>query len=163
MYTVKARYYSSPDQFGESFVLISDNGEKDLRYEVGTKVRVVVLCGCGKDADGNLEGTEYLCSSCLFKKISERWIMSDYNSNYSSIRCPYCNKSISENDREGSWVDDLEDEDFDFFQCQECDKFFEYSKASLGGYGKEEDERFEKKIINNILKETVIDKNIIDK
>lgn len=51
---------------------------------------------------------------------------------------------------------------YDILDTPECDKFFEYSKASLGGYGKEEDERFEKKIINNILKETVIDKNMIE-
>ena len=51
---------------------------------------------------------------------------------------------------------------YDILDTPECDKFFEYAKASLGGYGKEEDERFEKKIINNILKETVIDKNMIE-
>ena len=50
---------------------------------------------------------------------------------------------------------------YDILDTPECDKFFEYSKASLGGYGKEEDEKFEKKIINNILKETVIDKNLL--
>lgn len=44
----------------------------------------------------------------------------------------------------------------------ECDKFFEYTKASLGGYGKEEDERFEKKILSNILKATTIDKKMIE-
>jgi len=32
----------------------------------------------------------------------------------------------------------------------------------LGGYGKEEDMKFENKIINNILKETVIDKKMLD-
>ncbi len=57
--------------------------------------------------------------------------MPDYDSNYSSKTCPYCFKSISENRREESWVDDLEDEDFDFFQCQKCKKFF---KATLNIY-----------------------------
>ena len=71
MYTIKARYYSSPDQFGESFVLISNNGEKDLRYEVGTKVKVVALCSCGKDADLNFEGKEYLCEQCFYEKFQE--------------------------------------------------------------------------------------------
>ena len=41
-------------------------------------------------------------------------------------------------------------------------KYFEYTKASLGGYGREEDKKFENKIINNILKETVIDKKMIE-
>ena len=57
------------------------------------------------------------------------------------------------------WI--AENPKYDILDTPECDKFFEYSKASLGGYGKEEDEKFEKKIINNILKETVIDKNLI--
>jgi len=57
------------------------------------------------------------------------------------------------------WIQ--ENPKYDILDTPECDKFFEYSKASLGGYGKEEDEKFEKKIINNILKETVIDKNLL--
>ena len=57
------------------------------------------------------------------------------------------------------WI--AENPKYDILDTPECDKFFEYSKASLGGYGKEEDEKFDKKIINNILKETVIDKNLI--
>jgi len=57
------------------------------------------------------------------------------------------------------WI--AENPKYDVLDTPECDKFFEYSKASLGGYGKEEDERFEKKIINNILKETIIDKDVI--
>src|SRR6056300_525639 len=57
------------------------------------------------------------------------------------------------------WI--AENPRYDILDTPECDKFLEYSKASLGGYGKEEDEKFEKKIINNILKETVIDKKLI--
>ena len=57
------------------------------------------------------------------------------------------------------WI--AENPRYDILDTPECDKFLEYSKASLGGYGKEEDEKFEKKIINNILKETVIDKNLL--
>ena len=57
------------------------------------------------------------------------------------------------------WIE--ENPKYDILDTPECDKFFEYSKASLGGYGKEEDEKFDKKIINNILKETMIDKNQI--
>jgi len=57
------------------------------------------------------------------------------------------------------WIE--ENPRYDILDTPECDKFFEYSKSSLGGYGKEEDEKFDKKIINNILKETMIDKNQI--
>ena len=42
-----------------------------------------------------------------------------------------------------------------------CEKYFAYHKASLGGYGKEEDLKFEDKIIKNVLKDNQIDKNII--
>ena len=59
-----------------------------------------------------------------------------------------------------SWI--AENQQYDILDTPACDKFFEYSKASLGGYGKEEHDKFEKKIINNILKETVIDKNLLD-
>jgi len=57
------------------------------------------------------------------------------------------------------WI--AENPKYDILDTPECNKFFEYSKASLGGYGREESERFEKKIINNILKETIIDKDTI--
>ena len=42
-----------------------------------------------------------------------------------------------------------------------CEKYFAYHKASLGGYGKEEDLKFEDKIIKNVLKDNQIDKNIM--
>ncbi len=72
MYTIKSRYYSSPDQFGESFVLTSDNGEKDLKLEVGTKVRVVALCNnCGEDALVAYGDGTCICGKCMIKKRKE--------------------------------------------------------------------------------------------
>jgi hypothetical protein len=38
------------------------------------------------------------------------------------------------------------------------ENFFKYSKASLGGYGKEETKSFEDKVMKNVLKEVTIDK-----
>jgi len=49
--------------------------------------------------------------------------MSEFDTNYSSLCCPFCGDKIS-NEEELYWVDDLEDEDEDFFQCQKCEKFF---------------------------------------
>ena len=71
MYKVKAHYYADQDQFGESFILTSDNSEKDLRLEIGTKVKIVILCNdCEeKEADCNWEGKEYLCEQCFYKKF----------------------------------------------------------------------------------------------
>ena len=57
--------------------------------------------------------------------------MSDYDSNYSFVNCPHCKKNLSKNKIEGSWIDDLDEDKFDFFQCQECKKFF---KARLDIY-----------------------------
>jgi len=40
-----------------------------------------------------------------------------------------------------------------------CEDYFKYHKAALGGYGKEEDLKFEDKIMRNVLKEVHIDKS----
>jgi hypothetical protein len=44
---------------------------------------------------------------------------------------------------------------------EECENYFQYHKAALGGYGKEEDLKFEEKIIKNVLKEVQVDKNAL--
>ena len=41
---------------------------------------------------------------------------------------------------------------------EDCEKYFKYYKAALGGYDKEEDKKFEEKIIKNVLKEVLLDK-----
>ena len=46
----------------------------------------------------------------------------------------------------------------DILGSENCEKFFKYSQAALGGYGKEETKSFEDKIMKNILKEVTIDK-----
>jgi hypothetical protein len=40
----------------------------------------------------------------------------------------------------------------------EYEDYFKYYKAALGGCGREEDIKFEDKIIKNVLKEVVLDK-----
>jgi len=42
---------------------------------------------------------------------------------------------------------------------EECENYFKYYKAALGGYGKDEDKKFEDKIMRNVMKEAIIDKN----
>ena len=42
-----------------------------------------------------------------------------------------------------------------------CEKFFKYSKSTLGGCGKEETKTFEDKIMKNIMKEVTIDKQTL--
>ena len=48
----------------------------------------------------------------------------------------------------------------DVLGSENCEKFFKYSAAALGGYGKEENKSFEDKIMRNILKEVTIDKQM---
>ena len=40
-----------------------------------------------------------------------------------------------------------------------CEDYFKFHKAALGGYGKEEDLKFEDKIMRNVLKEVQVDKS----
>ena len=45
---------------------------------------------------------------------------------------------------------------------EECEDYFKFYKSALGGYDKEEDKKFEDKIIKNVLKEVILDKSITD-
>ena len=45
---------------------------------------------------------------------------------------------------------------------EECEDYFKFYKSALGGYDKEEDKKFEYKIIKNVLKEVILDKSITD-
>ena len=48
----------------------------------------------------------------------------------------------------------------DILGSENCEKFFKYSAAALGGYGTEENRAFEDKIMKNVLKEVTIDKQM---
>jgi len=48
--------------------------------------------------------------------------------------------------------------DVDVLGSENCEKFFKYSQAALGGYGKEQTKSFEDKIMKNIMKQVTIDK-----
>ena len=48
----------------------------------------------------------------------------------------------------------------DVLGSENCEKFFKYSAAALGGYGKEENKSFEDKIMRNVLKEVTLDKQM---
>jgi hypothetical protein len=51
--------------------------------------------------------------------------MSYSDSNYTILSCPFCGENISNNrNPKRLWVDDLKEDEDDFFQCQKCDKFF---------------------------------------
>lgn len=39
-YTIKARYYANNDQFGETYVITSDNSIKNTEMKVGSKMAI---------------------------------------------------------------------------------------------------------------------------
>jgi len=94
----------------------------------------------------------------VYVKDSDKWEKEDENKTHlrKAIRIVADKNKVLVH----SWRED--NPNYDILDTPECNKFFEYTKASLGGYGKEEDERFENKIIHNILKETVIHKETIE-
>jgi len=48
----------------------------------------------------------------------------------------------------------------DTLGTEECEDYFKFYKSALGGYDKEEDKKFEDKIIKNVLREVILDKSI---
>ena len=58
-----------------------------------------------------------------------------------------------------TWYDNSKPE-VEQIGSEECDNYFQYYKAALGGYGKDEDRKFEDKIMRNVMKETTIDKQM---
>lgn len=42
-YKIKARYYADDNQFGESYIVISDNTEKDKKLKIGQKVMIIPI------------------------------------------------------------------------------------------------------------------------
>jgi len=51
--------------------------------------------------------------------------MSNFDSNYNYLRCPFCEERITEaldkNDNDITYLD--EDEDYDFFKCPSCERY----------------------------------------
>ena len=94
----------------------------------------------------------------IYVKDSDIWAKEDANNTH--IRKAVRIVANKNKEQIHSWIQ--ENPNYDVLDTPECDKFFEYSKASLGGYGREEDSRFENKIISNILTETTIDKRLLE-
>jgi uncharacterized C2H2 Zn-finger protein len=94
----------------------------------------------------------------VYVKDSDKWAKEDDNKTHirKAVRI-VANKNKAQIH---SWIQ--ENPNYEILDTPECDKFFEYSKASLGGYGKDEDSKFENKIISNILTETTIDKKLLE-
>ena len=94
----------------------------------------------------------------VYVKDSDKWAKEDENKTH--IRKAVRIVADKNQAQVHPWI--KENPKYEILDTPECDKYFEYTKASLGGYGREEDKKFENKIINNILKETVINKVMIE-
>jgi len=42
-YTIKARFYSGSDNTGETYVITSDNADKDTKHEVGRRLMIIPM------------------------------------------------------------------------------------------------------------------------
>ena len=93
----------------------------------------------------------------VYVKDSDKWAKEDDNKTH--LRKAVRIVADKNQAQVHPWIE--QNPNYEILDTPECDKYFEYTKASLGGYGREEDRKFENKIINNILKETIIDKKMI--
>ena len=92
----------------------------------------------------------------IYIKEDEKWEKEDANK--SKLRKAVKQVAHKNQQQLYPWQD--ENPNYEILNTPECEKFFNYSQASLGGYGEEEDTKFENKIMSNVLKEVVIDKKI---
>tara|TARA_Y100000361_G_C11161682_1_gene347840 strand:- start:1047 stop:1943 length:897 start_codon:yes stop_codon:yes gene_type:complete len=92
----------------------------------------------------------------VYVKDTDKWEKED--SNMTQLRKAV--KVVANKNQQQLYPWQAQNPNFQILNTPECEKFFDYSQASLGGYGEEEDEKFENKIIHNVLKEVVIDKTL---
>ena len=93
----------------------------------------------------------------VYVKDSDKWSKEDENKTH--LRKAVKIVANKNKNQVHSWIQ--ENPEYDVLNTPECEKFFEYSKVSLGGYGKDEGDRYDNKIISNVLKEVVLDKENI--
>ncbi len=91
----------------------------------------------------------------VYIKNADKWEKEDNNkTNLRKAVKGVANKNMKEL---WKWYNDNKPE-VELIGTDECENYFKYYKAALGGCGKEEDLKFEDKIIKNVLKEVQIDK-----
>ena len=92
----------------------------------------------------------------VYIKNADKWEKEDnHKTNLRKAVKGVANKNMKELWR---WYNDNKPE-VELIGTDECENYFKYYKAALGGCGKEEDLKFEDKIIKNVLKEVQIDKS----
>jgi len=79
------------------------------------------------------------------KSVLRKAIKNIANKNYNQLR---------------KWYDNSKPH-VEILGSEECENYFKYYKASLGGFDKEEDSKFEDKIIKNVLREVILNKDAV--
>ena len=94
----------------------------------------------------------------VYIKNADKWEKEDnHKTNLRKAVKGVANKNMKEL---WKWYNDNKPE-VELIGTDECENYFKYYKAALGGCGKEEDLKFEDKIIKNVLKEVQGDKNAL--
>ncbi len=91
----------------------------------------------------------------IYIKNSDKWEKEDANKTHlrKAVKV-VANKNMKEL---WKWYNDSKPE-VEQIGSDACENYFQYYKSALGGCGKDEDIKFEDKIIKNVLKEVVLDK-----
>ena len=93
----------------------------------------------------------------VYVKDAEKWEKDEDNDKLRDA----VKKVASKNERMRSvWYN--ETPNIDVLGSDNCEKFFKYSKSALGGVNTEQTRSFQDKIIRNVLKEVIIDKQSIE-
>ena len=93
----------------------------------------------------------------VYVKDAEKWEKDEDNDKMRDA----VKKVASKNERMRSvWYN--ETPNIDVLGSDNCEKFFKYSKSALGGVNAEQTRSFQDKIIRNVLKEVIIDKQSIE-
>ena len=91
----------------------------------------------------------------LYIKNDEKWEKED--SEKTLLRKAVKNIANKNYNQLNKWYNNRKPE-VEIIGSDDCENYFKYYKAALGGYDKEEDKKFEEKIIKNVLKEVLLDK-----
>ena len=93
----------------------------------------------------------------VYVKDAEKWEKDEDNDKMRDA----VKKVASKNERMRSvWYN--ETPNIDVLGSDNCEKFFKYSKSALGGVNAEQTRSFQDKIIRNVLKEVIVDKQSIE-
>jgi hypothetical protein len=91
----------------------------------------------------------------LYIKNDEKWEKED--SDKTMLRRAVKNIANKNYNQLNKWYNNRKPE-VEIIGSEDCENYFKYYKAALGGYDKAEDKKFEEKIIKNVLKEVLLEK-----